>query len=148
MTSHQWLAMSRTERLEAECKLLHYMQGKPTLDAVHDLVLNMSALVQHQDVYGNNALHRAAHDGKAVPRICALIKEGIDPAAQTLLVRNPQTWLKRQDTHFMLRYLIELLMTAKTRPLATATAAAAELSNRRQSSSVCCAYREYGSFID
>ena len=89
MASHWWLAVSRTERLNAECKLLHYMQGKPTLDAVRDLVLDLSALVQHQDVYGNHALHRAAHNGKAIPLMCALIKEGVDFKAHNFANQTP-----------------------------------------------------------
>ena len=48
---------------------------------VRSLVLDMSALVDCLDHQGNNALHAAARDGKAVPLICALIKEGVDPTA-------------------------------------------------------------------
>ena len=79
MTSPRWLAMSRTERLNAERKLLHYVDTKTTLDAIRSLALDMSVLVQSRSPHGDNALHFAARNGKAVPLICALIKEGVDP---------------------------------------------------------------------
>ena len=79
MTSPQWLAMSRTERLQAECGLLHYVRDKATLEAVRSLALDMLAPVLYRMTDGNNALHTAAYLGKAVPLICALIKEGVDP---------------------------------------------------------------------
>ena len=80
MTSPQWLAMSRTERVQAECRLFHNVKDKATLDAVRSLVLHLPALVQCIDPNGHNALHAAAHQGRAVPLICALIKEGVDPS--------------------------------------------------------------------
>ena len=81
MQCPRWLGMSRTERLQAERRLLRFVEDKPTLDAVRNLVLNMSALVSYQDAHGNNALHQAGHNGKAAPLICSLIKEGVDPTA-------------------------------------------------------------------
>ena len=81
MTSPQWLGMSRTERISAERMLLHLISNNSILNTVRGLVLNLSALVSHQDENGQNALHAAAELGKAVPLICALIKEGVDPTA-------------------------------------------------------------------
>ena len=74
--------MSPRGRLEAEDKLLHHVKDKATLDAVRGLVPDMPALVHYQDVNGNNPLHTAAETGRAVPVICALIKEGVDPTTR------------------------------------------------------------------
>ena len=73
--------MSRTERLYAERQLLHGVNDTATLVALRGLVLEMPALVSYRDTDGDNALHYAARDGRAVPLICALIKEGVDPTA-------------------------------------------------------------------
>ena len=81
MTSAQWLARSRTERLQAERLLLHLVKSKPSFDAVRTLVLDMSVLVTYRTTDGDTPLHTAAYNGRAVPLICALIKGGVDPVA-------------------------------------------------------------------
>ena len=89
LTSSQWLAMSRAERMYEEGLLLHLVQDISTLYAVRHLVLDMPALVRHQRADGTNALHSAARDGKAVPLICALIKEGVDPTTRNNADQTP-----------------------------------------------------------
>ena len=89
MTSSRWLALSRTERLEAERDMLHYAKDKATLDAVRSFVLDMSAQVARIDETGNNALHSAANKGRPVPLICALIKEGVDPTHRNDAAQTP-----------------------------------------------------------
>ena len=79
MTSPEWLAMSGTERIRAEWRLLQYVDDTPTMKALRSLVLNKVMPVSNKDRDGNNALHYAALVGKAVPLICALITEGVDP---------------------------------------------------------------------
>ena len=81
MTSPQWLTMRVAERLQAHGVLLHHVQNSATLNGVHSLVVDMSALRQCHDIASNNALHTTASDGKAVPLICALIKESVDRTA-------------------------------------------------------------------
>ena len=81
--------MSRTERLEAEQWLLHRVEDTATLNAIRSLVLDMSALVRFRDTEGNNALHIDAIEGRPVPLICALIKEGVDPAARNDYGQTP-----------------------------------------------------------
>ena len=89
MTSPQWLAMSRTQRLPAEISLLDSVKDTATLQAMRSLVLDMSALVRFQDRVGYNALHAAACYGRAIPLICALIKEGVDPTARNKAGQTP-----------------------------------------------------------
>ena len=89
MTSTQWLAMSRTERIHAECRLLASVKDTATLGAIRSLVLDMSALTSWQDEDAENALHLAACDGKAVPLICAIVKEGVDPTAKNSVNQTP-----------------------------------------------------------
>ena len=81
MLCPRWLAMSRTERLQAECSLLHFVNDTATLIALHSLVMDISVLLGNCVHNGNNALHTAAEYSKAVPLICALIKEGVDLTA-------------------------------------------------------------------
>ena len=81
MTSPRWLAMSTTERHQAENDLLHWVRDVKTLDVLRSHVVNMPALVACLDPERNNVLHTAAFVGKTVPTICALIKEGGDPTA-------------------------------------------------------------------
>ena len=89
MTSPSWLAMSRTERLVAESGLLCSLKDTATFRAVQSLVLDVPALMCYQDAEGRNALHYAADQGKAVPLICALIKEGVDPTATDYAGQTP-----------------------------------------------------------
>ena len=81
--------MSRTERLQAEQFVVHAVKDKPTYDAVRSLVLDMPTLIRYRDAGSNNALHSAAKHGKAVPLICALIKEGVDPTARNRAGQTP-----------------------------------------------------------
>ena len=106
MTSSRWLAMGRTERLQAEGSLLHFVTDTTTMNALRSLVLDMSALVQYQDTDGDNALHDAAHEGKPVPLICALIKEGVDPAAMNSAGQTPAD-LAREAGHTLQATLLD-----------------------------------------
>ena len=81
MQSRRWLALTRRERVLAESGLLEWVENKEMLDTLRSLVLDMPALIGFRNTDGANALHSAAHDAKAVPLVCALIKEGVDPAA-------------------------------------------------------------------
>ena len=74
MTSPQWLAMSRTERIQAERLLLHIAADKPTLDAVRSLVLDMPLLLRYYTTEGGNPLHTAAKYGRPMQLLCALSK--------------------------------------------------------------------------
>ena len=85
----QWLSMSRSQRLRAEALLLHYVKDNATLNAIRALVVDMSALIEMQTATGDNPLHSVAHHGKGVPVICALIKEGVNPAARNRTGRTP-----------------------------------------------------------
>ena len=106
MTSLQWLAMSRSERLTAERLLLHSVRDKPALNAIRSLVLHMPTLVQSQTDGRNNALHTAAHQGKAVPLICALIKEGVDPTVRNDAGQTPAD-LAREAGHTLQASLLD-----------------------------------------
>ena len=114
MTSAQWLAMSRTERLQAEYKLLHSVEDNATLDALRGLVSDMSTLVQSKSPGGDNALHFAARHGKAVPLICALIKEGVDPTATNLFDQTP-TDVAREAGHTLQATLLDRAAEGKRR---------------------------------
>ena len=89
MTSRRWLAMNPHERRQAEKMLLHTVADKATLDALRSLVLDMPALIHFLDPNGDNALHRAAYDGKTVILVCALIKEGVDPTHRNKAGQTP-----------------------------------------------------------
>ena len=106
MTSPQWLAMSRTEHLDAECGLLFRVKDKPTFDAVRSLVLDMSVLVTHRTSEEDNALHYAAQEGRAVPLICAFIKEGVDPTASNTAGQTPAD-VAREAGHALQATLLE-----------------------------------------
>ena len=62
--------------------------------------------MQYQDAYGNDALHAAAHNGKAVPLICALIKEGVDCTAQNCADQTP-AGAAREAGHALQAALLE-----------------------------------------
>ena len=89
MTSPRWLAMSRSERLHAERGLLLYVHDTATWNAMRGLVLDMAALLQNRTPDGNTALHHGAQQGKAVPLICALIREGVDPTTRNKAGQTP-----------------------------------------------------------
>ena len=81
MTSPQWLAMNIYDRVQAESAVFHQVREIATLNALCSMVLDTSVPARFMFADGSNALHSAARHGKAVPLICALIKEGVDPAA-------------------------------------------------------------------
>ena len=106
LTSPRWLAMSRTQRIQAERAILHYVKDKTTLDIIRSLVLDMSALICFQYSDGNNALHTAAQFGKAVSLICALIKEGVDPTALNSAGQTPAD-MARETGHTLQATLLK-----------------------------------------
>ena len=82
LTSDTWRALSTEARLEAELRLFGYVQDVPTLNVVVKCALNVPAMARFCDNSRDNALHHVAAQGKAVPLICALIKQGVDPTAR------------------------------------------------------------------
>ena len=106
MTSPQWLAMSRIERLQAEGGLLHHVQENSTLDAVRILVADMPSLVRLRSAGENTALHTAALRGCAAPVMCALIKEGVDPTTRNDAHQTPAD-VARQAGHALQATLLD-----------------------------------------
>ena len=105
-TTPEWLALSRTQRLQAEGRLAHYVKDKATLDALRSLVLDLPRLFRSRDNYGNNALHATAQDGKPIPLICVLIKEGVDPTARNNVGQTPAD-VAREAGHALQTTLLE-----------------------------------------
>ena len=124
LTSPRWLAMSRTERVQAESGLIHHVKDKATFDAICRLVLDMSALIHYQDSDGDNALHCAAYNGKAVPLICALIKAGVDPTARTHAGQTPADMASEQGHTLQATLLERAADDKRKRDLAAAAAGA------------------------
>ena len=114
MTSPRWLAMSRTARLEVERLLLRAVRDNSTLDVVRSLVLDMSTLVTHRTGDGGNALHYGAQSGEAVPLICALIKEGVDPSTRNNAGQTPAD-LARATGHVLQATLLQRAAEDKRR---------------------------------
>lgn len=106
MKSSQWLDMARAERLAAECILLSSVEDVATLNAIRSLVLDMPTLIGHQSPAGRNALHYAAQVGKAIPLVCALIKEGVDPTAKDEDGLTPAD-VAREKGHLLQAALLE-----------------------------------------
>ena len=115
LASPQWLAMRTTDRLTAEQALLYCVKDTATLSAIRSLVLDMSVLIQRVDPDdGGNALHYGAEYGKAVPLICALIKEGVNPAARNKAGQTPAE-VAREAGHTLQATLLERAADDKRR---------------------------------
>ena len=106
MTSPHWLAMSRTGRLQAEQLLLHAVRDASTLATLCGHVLDMPRLILSQDASGIGCLHAAAAEGKLVPLLCALIKEGVDTAAVNSAGPTPAD-MAREAAHTLQATLLD-----------------------------------------
>ena len=98
--------MSRTERLTAEDLLLHSVADNATLETVRSFALDIPALLHVQKSNGDTALHSAVQLNRAVPLICALLKEGVDPIVKNNAGQTPAD-MAREEGRALLATLLD-----------------------------------------